>query len=706
MSHWSQHPSALRAIALAAALVLSLLPGFLWPDGVAAIEDRAGDHYWRLTASSTVERRVVLVDIDERSLREIGPWPWPRATLAKLVDAIGVAGAAGQAIDIVLAESRDGDAELDAAITRYRPVLAQLFSLDPEVTPSVGVVAGGLPAGCDESTPPSFGHYGIAATLTQASAVAGHITPRVDADGVIRHLPARICHAGQAHPTLALAALLGAADGGSADEGRATPQSARTHWKPAAASQAGWQGWSRPVFSLVTDSLPGLTVPLDGSGNLRVPYRLAREAFVSLSAADVLRGSAESRANLRHRLVLVGSSAFGMGDTVATPLAAVSSGLEVHAQTLVALIDGAIPYTPAGWPALQGAALAIVLSALWVTGRSVRGAPAKRLPLVGAGLAAAALGGAALALWLAQWWLPWFTVVGFSLLGAAALATADHALARAQRERLSAHLGAYLPAPVAARLMTTEPTGDPQFESRTVSVLVSSVRNFPALAGVAPPEELAALLHAYCCLAVDVVERHGGVVEHVVGDAVTAVWNSERGVPDHPRRAAEAARELVATTTALFASRRPVRENESSQPLALGIGLECGPVLVGSYGPSRRRAHAILGEPVSMALRLQQLTADLSVPILVGPQLASQLPRDMTEPLGDFLLEGHGRHVSLAGLTGWAQLVDVDAAWAASATSGREGGAASEGDGALRYQRSGAVPRRVLPVVAARRRRA
>ncbi len=666
MNFWRRYPWVLRGVALVAAAFVALAPTWLAPESVAAIEDRVGDVYWRLSADKTTERRIVLVDIDERSLREVGPWPWPRSTLARLVEQTSAAGAQAQILDIILAEARPDDAQLRASIGAAGTVVAQLFSLDPQVTPAVGAVVPGMHGGCDDLTAPSFGYYGLSPELASDRPVTGHITPRVDADGVIRHLPARICHEGAAHSTLALAALWRATQPGThAGEGATSLQA---DWRPETRERLE-STWLHPAGRLVSPSLPGVHVPLDAKGNLRVPYRLAREAFLSVSAADLLAGSETARGMVKGALVLVGSTAFGMGDTVATPLSSVSSGLEVHAQTLAGLIDGAMPYTPARWPLIQGALIVLIAGVLLLGAATGKGAPAKRIPLMGVMLALAVIGAAVLALHSRYLWLPWFACVLFAVLAAASLATVEHALARAQRELLSAHLGAYLPASVADRLMDSEPSGTLQFEPRQVTVLVSLVRNFYALTTQGSPQELAALLHAYCCLAVDVVEKHGGVVEHVIGDAVTAVWNAENECDDHPIKAAQAARELAKVTAELFFSRRPVSENDLTQPLALGIGLESGPVLVGSYGPERRRAHTVLGEPVSVAIRLEQMTADLSVPILIGPELKARLPATMVEPLGEYLLEGLGKPVGLATLADWSELVSVDSQWALSATS-------------------------------------
>ena len=85
--------------------------------------------------------------------------------------------------------------------------------------------------------------------------------------------------------------------------------------------------------------------------------------------------------------------------------------------------------------------------------------------------------------------------------------------------------------------------------------------------------------------------------------------------------------------TKLLASRK-------TPPLDIGIGIECGPVLVGSFGPARRRVHTVMGETVSVAARLENLTAELGYPVLVGPQALAQSGYTEVHKLGDFLLAG------------------------------------------------------------------
>ncbi|MFO1326911.1 MAG: adenylate/guanylate cyclase domain-containing protein [Rubrivivax sp.] len=659
-----RQPWQLRAAALLLALALAWLVQSLVPSVLSGIEETAGDLAWRVGASAQPERRIVVVDIDEASLKELGAWPWPRATTADLAERIARAGAAIQVYDIGFSDAKDGDAQLAAALRQGPVVLGQVFSLDETVTPQTGEVSGRLARdGCPPFAPQGFGVYGTAAEVLTARPAVGHMTPRIEGDGVVRKLPALICHHGHAYPSLGLAAIWRVVQG----EGVAGPlPSPDWQWHPARGEEAGGR-WLAPDAWLSSPSVPGLTVPLSAGGDLRVPYRIDRRAIASIPAARVLRGEADLSV-LKGAIVVVGATAFGVGDVVATPHASVAAGLEVHVQTLAGLLDRRIPYQPRGASALQGVAIALGVGLLLLMAGS-GGRALRRLPVVGLGGAAALWIGASWALLSRDLWLPWALPALFMMVAAGALAAAEHALTLMQRERLSAHLGSYLPRPVAQRLMATDPTGSVQVEQREVSVLVADIRNFSAFAAHRPAEETVALLHAFSSIAVGVVERHGGVVERVAGDSILAVWNAFSPCASHPQQAMDAACELLRATRPLL-SEQPVDHDAGLvQPLALGIGVETGTAIVGSFGPARRRAHAALGEPVSVATRIQHMTTDLSVPILAGPRLAASLKADSTESLGEYLLEGLGRHYQLFVPVTWPDLAPVDPGWAKAASS-------------------------------------
>jgi adenylate cyclase len=84
----------------------------------------------------------------------------------------------------------------------------------------------------------------------------------------------------------------------------------------------------------------------------------------------------------------------------------------------------------------------------------------------------------------------------------------------------------------------------------------------------------------------------------------------------------------------------PKVASRQTPPLDLGIGIESGDIMIGSFGPAQRRVHSVLGETVTIASRLEKLTAELAYPILLGPEVVRQAQPIKAQPLGDFLLAG------------------------------------------------------------------
>ena len=609
------------AVLLAAVCVLALVG--LAPGLTRGVEERVGDVIWRLGSAlapaDAEERRFVVVDIDEASIASVGPWPWPRERLAALARRLAALGAGLQVYDVVLPEPRPDDAVLAAELAQQPVVLAQIFSLDPKTHVTIGLPQGALKAGapsCASPLPQAAGFIANSPAFASVSGLAvGHITPRIAPDGAVRHLPALICFEGRAYPALGLAALVKAA-------------SAEPAWSLAAGS-----GWLDPAWRLTHPGLAGITVPLDENGDVRLSYRLPRRALLSVSAADVLAGKAPPEL-FRGAWVLVGATAFGIGDAVPTPHGGAVAGVEVNGQFISALLDARLPYAPRAAPilllllGLAGAA-ALLLAVRW-----------RRLPVLGAPLAGVLLAAALLALHAGlqlgrNVWLGWADPAAFCLLAGVLLAAVEHARARFERERLYGNLASYLPAPVAAEIAFHEPTGTIEAERREITVLFADIRNFSAYCEGRPPEEAAALLHAFFTTATRIVESHAGLVEEFIGDAIMAVWNAPQPCRDHATQALAAACQLQAEVGALFDQPPPGLE-----PLALGIGIETGSAMVGSFGPARRRTHTALGETVTVAARLQSLTADLAQPILVGEGTAAQLAKGAVVSLGSFLLEG------------------------------------------------------------------
>ena len=633
------------AVSLLAVFIMAACSA-LWHGPLQSWEERLASRTWSLANQDARERRVVVVDIDEKSTQALGSWPWPRERVATLLAGLDAYGVNLKVVDVLFEGSQDlaQDQKLAQALKSGAPtVISQLFALSLEAqsrsTDSQirsGALSGAtLPCGSDSASLFASGFMAPDALLASASAGVGHITPVVDPDGSIRRVPALVCYEGQAYPALAVAAL-----------------SAATGAKPSLLTHQGNDalGTIFSAQSAQTLDVGGLQLPLDQRGLLRVSYQMPRAGFVSVSAVDVLQGKVPPSL-LKGAWALLGSTAFGGGDAVPTPQGGAVGGVEVHAHILSAALDARTPYVPAWaplWPAFAGLLAALLLiGALRASGPKA----AVVVPLVAIALGALIF---TVHAWLLLWqhqWLGWGQPALFVALLATLLSGSEMLRVRAERERLYNNLSSYLPEGAARKVAFEEPNANVVAETREATVMMVDLRNFSAYCEARAPEDAAMVLHLFYTTAERIVSEHGGVVEQMVGDGLTAVWNGSSPCEHHAQKALEAAGQIWKEGVAQL----PQVASRKTPALDIGIGIETGPVMVGSFGPARRRVHTVMGEAVSVASRLEKLTAELGYPVLMGPKAYAlsgvqseqgvQIAQDVqtalsAQKLGDFLLVG------------------------------------------------------------------
>lgn len=619
-AHLSTSPWKLHVLALLIAMALTLLAHSVFAPQLDQWDETSTSLFWKFADGEQLERRLIIVDIDERSTQALGPWPWPRERQAELLEKLDAAGVSLKMLDILFEGARPDDSRLARALESSVPtVQAQLFSLDPQIPVRSGQLGAALPFGsvCPQPVTAAYGYMASDIALdARITHLAGHITPLVDPDGAIRQIPALICYAGQTYPTLTVAGLLAASE--------TLPRL--------------WQE-NRPLAPDWWLELGAARLPLDRQGHLRVSYKMPRNGFISVSALDILENRAPDDL-LKGAWVLVGATAFGARDMVPTPLGRAVSGVEVHAQILSAMLDGRSPYRPQMaffWPWLAGALGALLLLAAL---RLAPEHPHFSLPLASFVALLGLLTITCLLLLKASLWLGWTRPAIFIFLAATLLGMAAYARSRFERGRLYRNLASYLPEPVARQIAIHDPVAQVQATRQVATMLHADLRNFSAYCEGRPPEETAMVLHLFLTTASRIVESHGGVIEQMVGDSLLAVWNGSRADPEHAAHALQAAADIWRSCPPQL----PHIESDTTPPLDLGIGLETGSVLIGSFGPASRRTHTVLGEALTIATRLQALTGELAYPILIGPDLAASL-REQTAllRLGDFLLPGLSR---------------------------------------------------------------
>jgi len=616
--------SACSFLTLLFAASFATLLLFFFKNTLGSVEDRAGSLPWAWFADTAMEDRVVIVSIDEESISEIGPWPWSREVMADLVGKINEAGAQLQIHDVLYpVGERNGDRAFARSLAEnQKSIVAQLPVLQPlDSELKSGTLTHALRgASCDIQTQsvmfPKAENF-IGASDTLASIPKGHIAPVIDSDGSVRKLPAVICFGENAYPALAIAAFLQL---GSEDS-----------W---VAEVSAGDGIFAPEHSLILSSFPGLDIPIDSEGNMRISFEKSPSSFQSVSAIRVLEGDYD-RDVFDNALVLVGATAFGLDDIVPTPYSGSSPGVELQARVLTSILDNSVPYVPKGRASIT-ISISLLVGALLFFIASFRGRAAIfGLPAFSLLTALVALAAHGIFLTYYNFWVGWMSTALFGFMGGLALLTVEHLRLRIERGLVMQNLSSYLPSETARKVAFQLPTSNIQAERCEVTLLSADLRNFSALGESRPPEESAAVLHYFFTRASQIVEDSGGKIHEYKGDSVLAVW--EGGGCDSANRALSAALELENQVNGNLLTELSI---DGLEPLALGIGVEQGPVLSGSIGPAHRRAHTLCGEAVTVTLRIQEMTADLSYPVLIGEVAARYLPDLPLQPLGSYLLPG------------------------------------------------------------------
>jgi signal transduction histidine kinase/CheY-like chemotaxis protein len=398
-SRWravGQWPWVLPAILCAAAVVAP--PAF-----VIRLNDGAGDLLRRAVSPSSPDARIAIVAVDERSLAQLGQWPWRRDRLAALVDRLRMLGARVVALDAMFSEpdrgrgvEADPDGALAETLRTGRVVLGYALTFGEHTRRDDACVLRPLPVTVVEPQPagakwPLFEATGAVCSLpalTAAAGASGFLNATPDSDGILRRLPLAIQMDGHVYPSLSLAAVVALLD--------APVRELRIINANAASLTIGDR-----------------TVPLDGRGNLLLRFRGPRHTYPFVSAADVIDGRVAADA-FRDRLVFVGATALGTQELVATPHDPRFIGVEVQATAADNLLQGDFIRRPSEAPLLEaGATLAVAaLAAVAVT----------RIGLAGGGAVAVAC---LAVLWGAAWWL----LGGWGLLLSPVLPSASVVLA-------------------------------------------------------------------------------------------------------------------------------------------------------------------------------------------------------------------------------------------------------------------------------------
>ena len=593
-----------------------------------------------LTPSRPVESPVLVIDIDRTSLEKLGPWPWPRTRLARLLEAVAAANPSVIGLDVLLADPdrlspavlvreiaamtgrqdisalanglEDGDAAIAAAISQAAAVLGFVLETKRSVTPPDTVpflVRGSVNLPRLWISPNLLGPT---PQIASAAAGLGLLSLDTDVDGRIRRLPLLVYAAAAIRPGFAVEVV-------------------RLAQQAAALIIEGASN---------TLKVGELTVPLDPDASIRIvasgPHAWARR---TISAATLLE-DASLNARLTGRVVLVGGSAPELGGLRVTAASPVAPTVQIQADAINTLLGGVFLVRPE----FIGPFEVVVVALL---GFAFIGIALLARPLIASLIAAgviatwcvavvAVVRGAGILLDPAA--PPLFGIIAF-ICTALTRFVGEERRARALRLSFEQHV-----APSVVRRISAEPTlVRLQGEMREITSLFTDIEGFTAMTEQASPTDLVALLDEYLDAVTRTVIEHGGMVDKIVGDAVHAIFNAPLDLSDHPRHAMECALSIVRSSDL-------IRMTARGQKLLLGrtrVGIETGPAIVGDVGGSYKLDYTAYGTVVNTAARLEAANKMLASTILIGPIAAAHLDPTKIRSVGRIELRGRSAPVEV-----------------------------------------------------------
>ncbi|MCB1455325.1 MAG: adenylate/guanylate cyclase domain-containing protein [Nitratireductor sp.] len=599
------------------------------PVFVQTVRNQSFDLYQRIHPREFSKFPVAIADIDESSLKKYGQWPWPRTRVAELVTKLTQAGAVVIGFDIIFAEAdrlsperiaEDNPqlpasirAELAAlpsneeafarAIAASRVVVGETSvrsqrqaGTDPRPIPQVPSAILGLDP---EPFLPHFPDIVRNLDLLEKNA-AGHgvFTVDPDNDGIFRRVPLVMKIRDQLRLGLS-AEMLRVATGGQAFAIRT--------------NAAGISG-------IVVG---GVLVPTDSNGKVWPRFsQSSPQRYVS--AGSILDGTATPGAVKGH-LVLVGTSAVGLEDYRATPVAASMPGVEIHAQIIENIMGKSFLTRPNYAPGMELIFFALSgLAIIWI------------IPNVGA-IWAFISSAAFLAIWCGGSFWAFFErhmLIDATFPSAAmltmfvAMATANYIREERQKRQIRGAFGQYLSPALVDQL-----TDDPELltlggETRPLSVLFTDVRKFTTISESykTNPQGLTRLMNRFLTVMSNAILERSGTIDKYMGDAIMAFWNAPLPDEDHALDACKSALSMLDAVRELNIQRKQELEGSTAETwheINIGIGINTGDCVVGNMGSEMRFDYTALGDTVNLASRLEGQSKPYGISIILGSGTAN-----------------------------------------------------------------------------------
>ena len=588
-------------------VILALVVFFMDPHFLRFMELKALDLRMVSRGQLPTTGQVIIATVDEKSLSEIGRWPWSRSMTAKLVDSLKEYGAKAVGFDIVFAEPEQSTGPSADAILAKSVKSAKNVSLgyffhtsmkDVEFLSEEYINASGsLIGGSMYSMVREKGHEGDYNLITAYAPVpsikaiaesgenCGYFNAFPDPDGVIRWSPLVIKFQDNFYYSLPIALLMQYLD------------------------------YPMIVLNLAEFGVDGvmlgdLRIPTDEIGRLLINYLGPAKTFPHYSISDIIAGRLSPEL-IKGKIVIVGATATGIYDLRVTPFSPVYPGVELHATVVENILQGNF-LEQSAWTTF------IDICGIIVFGMIIGIAIPRLKALQGILLVMVLLGGfvAGNTLIFAKYntWLnmvyPVLTMMTIYLV----ITVYRYFTEEREKKKIRGAFQYYLTASVINELLKDPTKLKLGGDKKDLTVMFSDIRGFTTISEKLTPEELVHLLNEYLTAMTDIVFKYEGLLDKYIGDAIMAVFGAPVDQPDHALRSCRTALEMMATLKGLqqkwAAEGRPFVD--------IGVGINSGDMVVGNMGSNMRFDYTVMGDNVNLSSRLEGINKEYGTHIVIS----------------------------------------------------------------------------------------
>lgn len=530
-------------------------------------------------------RDIVIIAIDDRSVAELGRFPWSREFFRELIDFASKAGAKAVLLDVFFPEeeSTEVDGRLASSIKNSGIItLAAAFEFSEDG--SVASMMDNIPV------------------LAGSAKNIAHINVLPDEDGVIRRTRLVIPYKGKLYPSLALTAAMEA---------------------------MGVDEIEVRDYGVVLGSK---AIPADMDAGILINYRGPPGTYERFSFSDVVKGRV-SPGQLRGKVIFVGATAIGIYDMRVTPFSNNSSGVEINANVADNILKG--DFMQRGGietliDLLSIGALGVVVSLITVRLRA-----SVSFPLVM--VLAAGYVFFSYLMFLAGRWLsmvyPIFSVVlSYSVTAYLRFFYLDR-----KANEIRSMFSNYVSKKVVDELVRDPELAKIGGDSRVVTIMFADIKNYTTYSEKRGPQDVVKTLNDYLAEMTNVIIEHEGTLDKFLGDGILAYWGAPLEQEDHTELAVRCALEMIRRMQGL--QRKWV--SEGTEPLCFGIGINTGEVIAGNIGAKgKKMEYTVIGDNVNLTYRIQNESREVNCPVITESLYKRVKHIVVTEPMGAVTVKG------------------------------------------------------------------